>query len=50
MEFIEKHIDKPWNWDYISMNKNITVDFIEKHINKPWNWDWAGLQEIIILH
>ena len=37
MEFIEKHPDKDWNWDWISRNPNITMEMIEK-IPKPWNW------------
>jgi hypothetical protein len=40
MEFIEKDINKPWNWNYgISNNPNITMEFIEKYIDKDWNWD-----------
>ena len=40
MEFIEKHIDKEWkfNWGWISMNPNITMEDIENHPDKPWNW------------
>ena len=34
VEFIEKHIDKPWNWYMISKNPNITIEFIEKNIDK----------------
>jgi hypothetical protein len=39
MEIIEKYPEKPWVWDYISMNPNITMEFIEKHLEKPWVWD-----------
>ena len=38
MEFIEKYPDKPWDWNSISYNPNITIEFIEKHSDKPWNW------------
>jgi hypothetical protein len=38
MEFIEKYPDKPWNWNSISYNPNITMDIIEKYPDKPWNW------------
>ena len=38
LEFIETHIDKPWCWDKLSHNKNITLEFIEKYIDKPWSW------------
>ena len=34
MEIIEKYPNKPWNWDYISKNPNITIEFIEKYIDK----------------
>jgi hypothetical protein len=34
MEIIEQHPDKPWNWNGISTNPNISTDFIEKHIDK----------------
>ena len=37
-----KFPDKPWNWDYISCNPNITMEMIEAHPNKPWNWGWDG--------
>jgi len=38
MEMIEKHLEKPWNWWYISYNPNITMEFIEKHPEKTWCW------------
>ena len=37
MEFIEKYLDKPWNWYYIPRNPNITMEIIEKHPEKPWD-------------
>jgi hypothetical protein len=33
-----KYPDKPWDWDSISWNPNITMEFIDKYPNKPWNW------------
>lgn len=36
--FIEKYIDKPWDFTVLSKNPIITPEFIEKHINKPWEW------------
>tara|TARA_B100000575_G_scaffold294519_2_gene311040 strand:- start:3858 stop:4904 length:1047 start_codon:yes stop_codon:yes gene_type:complete len=40
IEFIERHIDKPWNWGEkgLSKHKCITVDFLIKYSNKKWNW------------
>ena len=45
LEFIEKNINKPWNWGKkgLSNNPNITPDFIEKFIEKPWEWGKKGL-------
>ena len=34
MKDIEKSPDKPWSWDYISNNPNITTKFIKKIIKK----------------
>ena len=48
MEIIEKYrgtiigILGDWNWEYISMNPNITMEFIEKYPEKPWDWDWIS--------
>ena len=30
--------DKPWNWEYISENPNITWEIIQANPDKPWNW------------
>ena len=27
---LEKFPDKPWDWEYISFNTNITMEFIRK--------------------
>jgi len=44
-KFIEKHIDKSWNWGQwgLSYNPSITPEFIEKHIDKDWWWGRGGL-------
>lgn len=31
--------NKPWNWNSLSENPNITAKIIETFPNKPWNWD-----------
>jgi hypothetical protein len=43
--FIEKHIDKDWNWglDGLSSNPVITPQFIEKYLGKDWWWGKGGL-------
>jgi hypothetical protein len=40
INFIDRHPDKPWDWNGISRNPNITTDFIDKYPDKPWDW-WA---------
>lgn len=39
---VEKYIDAPWNWGYMSVNPNITCEFVEKHLDKPWDWCWRS--------
>ena len=39
MDIIENNPDKPWNWEWISQNPNITIEDFKKHPDKPWNWD-----------
>ena len=38
MDIIEKYPDKPWNWEFISKNPNITIDIIEKYPDKFWSY------------
>jgi hypothetical protein len=38
MEFIEKHPEKPWDWESISDNPNITMEIIEAHPEEHWDW------------
>lgn len=38
LDVLEKHFDKPWEWDVISANSNITMEFVEKHNDYPWSW------------
>lgn len=41
-ELLDKHIDKPWNFDYLSewFGKNKwSGGLLSKHIHKPWNFD-----------
>ena len=43
MEIIEKYPNKPWDWNSISRNPNITMMMIEKYPNKPWNWECISM-------
>jgi hypothetical protein len=38
MKFILEHPDKPWDWEGISRNPNITMNDILEHPELPWNW------------
>ena len=40
---IEKYPDKPWNWEWISRNPNLSMEMIEKYPDKPWD-----LESIIV--
>ena len=41
-KLINNNKDKPWNWEYLSKNENITVDFIKNNLEKPWNWKYLS--------
>lgn len=38
LEFIEKYIDKPWDWTRVSVNPNLTPEFVAKHIDRDWDF------------
>jgi hypothetical protein len=42
-EFITKHINQCWNWNYLSGNKNLTPEFITKYIDKNWDWQMLSM-------
>lgn len=44
--FIEKYIDKPWNWRALSYGCDITLDFIIKHSDK-WVWEALSINKKI---
>ena len=35
---IQNNPERPWNWDGISYNKNITWEIIQANPERPWNW------------
>jgi hypothetical protein len=45
LEFIERHLDKPWDWGHwsMSLNPNLTLEFIERHFDKHWSWGGLSL-------
>jgi hypothetical protein len=38
MDIIRDNPDKPWDWEWISANSNITMDIIRDNPDKPWDW------------
>ena len=38
MKDILDNPDKPWDWDGISLNPNITMKDIIDNPDKPWEW------------
>ena len=41
-QFIKNNPDKPWDWDYLSLNPNVTWDVVQANLDKPWVWDWLS--------
>ncbi len=39
MDFVETHIELPWNWQKLSRNPALTMDFVERHSRLPWDWE-----------
>jgi hypothetical protein len=37
MEFVEQHIDFPWEFYFMHENPNFTFDMVVRHVEKPWN-------------
>ena len=37
-DIIQNNPEKPWNWNGISYNPNITFNIIRENPEKPWNW------------
>jgi hypothetical protein len=42
MDFIDVNMDKPWNWNGLSTNPNITMDIVEANPDKPWSWNYLS--------
>ena len=49
--FTELTVDpeKPWNWNGISQNQNITIEMIENHPEKPWDWNIISSNPILTM-
>jgi hypothetical protein len=33
----------PWDWNKISINRNITYDIVKNNLDKPWDWSCLSL-------
>ena len=44
-QFVDKHINQPWNWGEYGLSNNpfITPEFVERHLDKPWYFGKNGL-------
>jgi hypothetical protein len=42
-KFVKDNIDKPWQWDWLSLNPNITFDMVQSYPDKSWDWDYLSL-------
>ena len=38
IKLLDLYPDKPWDWDGLSSNPNITWEFVQANPNKPWEW------------
>lgn len=44
-EFIEAHMDYPWQWRWLSQNPNITPEFVDRHLKNNKKFDYVYLSE-----
>ena len=49
MKDILDNPDKDWNWNYLSMNSNITMKDILDNPDKPWNWNYLSMNSNITI-
>ena len=41
-QYVLYHPDKPWDYDWLSKNPNITLDIVQNYPNKPWSYLWLS--------
>ncbi len=42
-QYILDHPDKPWEYDMLSQNPNITWEIVKNNPYKPWDYNWLSL-------
>ena len=56
-QFIKNNLDKPWNWNLLSQNLNLTSDIVRDNPDKSWDWyflidnpniSWAVIESNLI--
>jgi hypothetical protein len=49
IEFIENHIEFPWNFGFVSQNPNLTWNFIETNLFLKWDWIHLSQNQCVTL-
>jgi hypothetical protein len=47
-DFIDSHLDLPWQWEYMSLFRVLPIDFIKRHQTR-WGY-WVGLSMLTNLY
>jgi hypothetical protein len=42
MDIVKNNPDKEWNYDWLSINPNITWKIVQNNPDKEWNYDWIS--------
>jgi len=40
LRFIERNIERSWNWKWMSLMNYLTPDFLLRYPNQNWDWTW----------
>ena len=40
--YIQENSDKPWDYERLSENPNITWDIVEANPDKPWSYEYLS--------
>jgi hypothetical protein len=41
-QYVLDHLDKPWNYSWLSINSNLLWDVVQANPQLPWNYAWMG--------
>lgn len=44
-KLVKMYVNKKWKWDFLTVNKNISINFILKNRKSPFKWDWKCLMD-----